>query len=270
VLENGRQRPIVDFKATDRGVVSVAVLLDTSGSMRVGSNLEKAKEAVHQFVSWIEPARDEVALFTFDKAIRQEVPFTSDSGQIRTALDRVSPWGLTSLHDAIAETAKRLGDRPFQKRAVVVVTDGMDTSSTLTPPEVSALASAIDVPVYVLAVVSPLHHPARPAAVVSDEAADGDLSNLAYWTGGYLASVSAPGETSVATRELVTELRQQYVLAIESATVPGWYRLEVKTRRPNLSVRARSGYFATHPVRIESTADHPGRPLGALSLFAAT
>ena len=123
----------------------------------------------------------------------------------------------------------------------MVISDGVDTSSALTPPEVSGLASAIDVPVYVVAVVSPLDHPGQATAVVTDDVG-GDLANLAYWTGGDLVYVSALEQAYLMTRELVATMRQQYFLAIESSAVAGWHRLEVRTTRPGLMVRSRSGY----------------------------
>ena len=156
VFEGGKPRPIVDFGANDNAPINVAFLLDTSGSMHVASNMARAKDFVEEFVGEIDPTADEVALFTFYKSLRREVSFTNDGDRLYDALDGVKPWGLTSLYDAVAETAKQLGDRASQRRAVVVITDGADTSSALTPAEVSGLASSIDVPVYVVAVVSPL------------------------------------------------------------------------------------------------------------------
>ena len=57
--------------------------------------------------------------------------------------------------------------------------------------------------------------------------------------------VSTPAHASQAARELMTELRHQYLLAFEAAKAPGWYELDVRTRRRELTVRARSGYFAS-------------------------
>jgi hypothetical protein len=129
---------------------------------------------------------------------------------------------------------------------VVVITDGIDTSSKLTPSQVSGMASAIDVPVYVIAVLSPLDHPGQDSAVVGADTSPvaTHLSNLAYWTGGTLFMVSAPAHASQAARDLITELRHQYLLAFEAARTPGWYELDVRTRRRELTVRARSGYFS--------------------------
>ena len=129
-----------------------------------------------------------------------------------------------------------------------MITDGVDTSSALTPAEVSGLASSIDVPVYVVAVVSPLDHPGTETAVVSDSS-DGGLVNVAQWTGGELRYISGSEQIPVMAKELLGMMRQQYLLAIESSSSPGWHQLEVKTKKPGLTVRARGGYFAGEPPR---------------------
>jgi Ca-activated chloride channel homolog len=244
VLEKGQPRPIVTFDPNDQGPVSMALLFDVSGSMQIAGHMEAGKDVVGHLLGALQPGADEVGLFTFDKTLHPDVPFTTDHAQVRSALDRMSAMGLTSLYDAIAQTAKTLADRPARRRAVVVITDGVDTSSTMTAPEVSGLASSIDVPVYVIAVVSPLDHPGTSMAVVADSAVETNLSNLATWTGGSLTLVSAPAHATTAARELIAELRQQYLLAVESATQAGWYGLEVRTRKRELNVRTRSGYFA--------------------------
>lgn len=240
VLENDQPRPIVDFRATSNGPLTIALLVDTSGSMR-GPNLDRARAVVDRLLHFLNPAADQVALFTFDKEIRQETPFTGDTESIRRGLDNPAGWGLTSLYDAVADTAKQLGTRPAERRAVVVITDGVDTSSTLSPADVSALASGIDVPVYIISVMQPVRRR-------TDSDANGDLSDLAYWTGGDLHVATAPAQTDKAVGALIGELRQQYFLAIESSAGAGWYRLDVTTTRRDLTVRTRSGYFSATPV----------------------
>jgi Ca-activated chloride channel homolog len=235
VLENGRSRPIVDFRSTDRAPISLALLFDTSGSMRDG-HLDQGKSVVDALLRRLDATSDEAALFTFDKALREETPFTQDADVIRAALDKTVAWGQTSLYDAISETAKRLAGRRSQRRAVIVLTDGVDTSSTLKPEQVSALASAIDVPVYALSVAPP-----RRRFFGGDES----LSDLARWTGGAHIRAHTSDQLDNTLAALMTELRQLYFLAIESATTAGWHKLEVKTKRQNLKVRARSGYLAT-------------------------
>jgi Ca-activated chloride channel homolog len=234
VLENGQPRPIVDFRSTDNAPVSLAVLFDTSGSMRQ-AHLDQGKSVVGALLKRIETS-DETALFTFDKALREETPFTNDPEVVRKALDKTVAWGLTSLYDAISETAKRLADRRTQRRAVIVITDGIDTSSTLRPAQVSELANAVEVPIYVLSVAPP-----RRRFFLGDDG----LSNLARLTGGDHIRAHDPEQLDTAISGLIAELRQLYFLAIDSSATPGWHRLEVRTTPQNLKVRARRGYFAT-------------------------
>jgi Ca-activated chloride channel homolog len=246
VYERGRLRQIVQFKASDQGPISLGILFDVSGSMRGTMQMDAGRRAVEHILSWVNPAQDEVGLFSFDAELRKEVDFTTDMAKIKTAVNSLTAIGQTSLYDAINKTAAALGNRPSPRRAVIVITDGIDTSSKLTPAQVSGMASAIDVPVYVIAVLSPLDHPGQDSAVVGAETSPvaTHLSNLSYWTGGTLFMVSAPAHASQAARDLITELRHQYLIAFEAAREPGWYELDVRTRRRELTVRARSGYFS--------------------------
>jgi Ca-activated chloride channel family protein len=246
VYERGRLRQIVQFKSSDQGPISLGILFDVSGSMRGATQMQAGQRAVEHILSWVNPTQDEVGLFSFDAELRKEVDFTTDLAKVKTAVNSLTAIGQTSLYDAINKTAAALGDRPSPRRAVIVITDGIDTSSKLTPAQVSGMASAIDVPVYVIAVLSPLDHPGQDHAVVGADASPvaTHLSNLSYWTGGTLFMVSAPAHASQAARDLITELRHQYLIAFEAAREPGWYELDVRTRRRELTVRARSGYFS--------------------------
>src|SRR4029079_3781006 len=102
---------------------------------------------------------DEAGIFTFDTRLDEVVPFTAGLKTLPESLASIQPFGATSLHDAIARTAERAGQREGRRRAVVVLTDGSDNWSRMSPPEVSAVASAIDVPVYIFGVVSSIDNP---------------------------------------------------------------------------------------------------------------
>ena len=244
VLENGAPRTIVDFSINERAPISIALLFDTSGSMAVGSSLTDAKSIVHHVLEWIEPNTDEIALFTFSRRLHQDVPFTADAKVIDRALANVEPLGSTSLYDAIGEVAAVLERRPAMRQGIVVVTDGIDTSSVLTPAEVSAAAASIDVPVYILAAVAPMTRPENSVPVLPITLPSASLADLSDWTGGTTTFVSAPAHASVAARQLISDLRHQYVLAIAAAPEPGWYSLRVNARQGKLNVRSRSGYLA--------------------------
>ena len=142
VLDRGVRRPITDFR-TESAPVSVAILFDVSGSMDVASRSLAAKFAANHVLSWLEHGRDEAALFAFDSRLHEVAPFTVDTRALQGALGEVDPFGATSLHDAIADTAKRISERANKRRAIVVLTDGIDTASRLTPAEVWQRFSAI-------------------------------------------------------------------------------------------------------------------------------
>jgi Ca-activated chloride channel homolog len=244
VLDKGSRRQIIEFHS-EPAPLSVALLFDISGSMELSTKLRRARDAAHQLLSWLDPVSDEAAIFAFDTEIQQLRPFEAPLVSVDDALASLRPFGATSLRDAIAATAQRVTARGGPRRAVVVLTDGVDTASRMTPAEVSAAASAIDVPVYIVAMVSPLDQPGGALAVDgASESIIGELSNLARWTGGTFFVASLPSHVSVAARQIVAELRQQYLIAVEPGMEPGWHPLEVRTRDGRLTVRARSGYFA--------------------------
>jgi Ca-activated chloride channel family protein len=243
ILDGGQSRKIADFR-TDMAGVSIAVLFDVSGSME--GHMPMAREAAKHLLSWLDPKNDEVGFFTFDTQLVEVTPFTLGAKTLPEALNHVVPYGATSLHDAIAATSRRAGEREGRRRAVVVLTDGDDNWSRLKPSEVSAIASEIDVPVYLLGVVPSIDNPTRETASDSAgrSALGGSLADLARWTGGHSFAVSTPAQRSIAARQIMDELRHQYLIAFEPSGRPGWHPLVVRARNKDLIVRARSGYIA--------------------------
>jgi Ca-activated chloride channel family protein len=242
ILEGISPRAIKDFRSDIAGV-SVAVLFDVSGSME--SRLADAREEAVHVLSWLNDGQDEAAIFTFDTELLEISPFTSGLKALPAVMAKVVPFGQTSLRDAIAQAAERLGHREGRRRALVVLTDGRDTSSRLTPDEVSAIARAIEVPVYIIGIVPSIDNPSEDAATPSADKPwrAGSLDDLATQTGGLAFKVSAPGQRSLAARQIVEELRHQYLIAFESSGNPGWHPLLVRTTRDKtLTVRARAGY----------------------------
>jgi Ca-activated chloride channel homolog len=243
ILDAGRTRPITEFRRDQAGV-SVALLFDVSGSME--GQLTSAREAATHVLSWLDPNMDEAAVFTFDTRLDAVTPFTAGLKALPRKLDTMVPFGATSLHDAIAETARRLEERQGKRRAVVVLTDGNDTASKLTPAQVSGIASEIDVPVYLFGIVPSIDNPTSEMATnsVVSSALGGALADLASWTGGHAFVASTPAQRSAAARQIIDELRHQYLIAFESSGAPGWHPLVVRARQKDLTVRARSGYIA--------------------------
>jgi len=243
VLDGGQKRSITDFR-NDLAGISVALLFDVSGSME--AKIPNAREAAEHLLSWLDPKADEAAVFTFDTRLDEVTGFKSGLKALPEALANITPFGATSLHDAIAQTADRVGAREGHRRAVVVLTDGNDNASRLNPNEAASIASAIDVPVYIFGIVPSIDNPSEDIATssVDRSALSGPLADLASRTGGHVFTSSTPGQRSLAARQIVDELRHQYLIAFESSGKPGWHPLVVRARDKDLTVRARSGYIA--------------------------
>jgi Ca-activated chloride channel family protein len=241
VFDAGQLRSIADLQR-DLAGVSVGLLFDVSGSME--GTLPDAREGATHLLSWLGP-QDEAAVFTFDTRLDEIVPFTSGLRTLPESMSTMTPFGATSLHDAIARMAERVGTREGRRRAVVVFTDGLDNSSRLTPGQVSGIASSIDVPVYLFAAIPSIDNPSTKYSTNEGSSTlAGPLSHLAAWTGGHVFMASTPAARSAAARQIVDELRHQYLITFESSGASGWHPLVVRARNKDLTVRARSGYIA--------------------------
>ena len=113
MLDSGQPAKILDFYSGD-SPISLAILLDISGSMAVGGNMDRAREAVTVATMSLRTPDDEAALFTFDSELQQVVGFTKDLERIRRVSLKGTPWGKTSLYDAIADTATAVSERANQ------------------------------------------------------------------------------------------------------------------------------------------------------------
>jgi VWFA-related protein len=268
VVRDSRGRPVTsldqrDFELLDRGVprristfdrdrsgVGIALLFDVSGSMDVASKTERARDLAFVLLSNLREGSDEAAIYAFDSTLHLVQPFTSDLASLKGRLATVSPWGVTSLHDAIAAAAQSMGTAnksiDTKRRALVVLTDGIDNASRLAPAEVSRIASAIDVPVYIVAIVQPidLQDDSGHRELRGDAERAGTLADLARWTGGQLFSTTVPAQSSFAARRILEDLRHQYLIAFEPGSDPGWHPLELRVRQKDHMVQARSGYVA--------------------------
>ena len=169
IRDNGQLRPVLSLRSDAGSPVSLAILVDLSGSMAISPKLAMARQALDTVISQLRPGDDEVAVFTFDSSLHESHPFTTNPSGLAGTLENVKPYGTTSLYDATAAAARRLSERSASHKAIVVLTDGIDTSSKYTAPEVSGLASSIAVPVYVMATVPSIDQRAMMEAAERSE-----------------------------------------------------------------------------------------------------
>ena len=197
-----------------------------------------ARRAGETLLMLLNEHSDDAALMSFDSRLLRHREFTSDFQRLRSGLNEVETWGASSIYDAIAGAAGVVDEHTQKRRAVLVVTDGCDNWSTLSPEEVAWIASTIDVPVYVLAVT-----PNTPGSTDA-QAVGGELGDLARATGGDYYAADTETRQAIALGRIIEDLRHQYLIAIEPAKSAGLRSLEVRTRKPALKVRARQWYAA--------------------------
>ncbi len=232
LFDDGQKRVLTNVWS-EPSPASVAILMDASGSM--AAKMARARETANALVAGLQPGSDEVAFYAFDTTLSEVRPF-STTFSADDAWGATKAYGATSLWDAIADTAQRISDRQ-RRRALVVITDGVDSASTMKPADVSAIASSLDVPVYILVIGFALDESVREGPV------RGPLADLAAWTGGDSLAVNDTPGALAAAQQLLAELHHQYIVAFEPGTTPGWHALVLRARKPGLFVRARSGYM---------------------------
>src|SRR6185295_12933573 len=158
VQEDGRPQAIQHFSEGRESSARVLLLVDASGSMSSTPRSSSPIMAARQLLYALDPT-DQIALAGFDYHYFGVVPFTTDHAQILRGFSELQPFGSTALHDALDRASSDLASHGEGRRAVVVVTDGIDTSSTQKAEDVIARSRALDVPIYAISVVSPLDDP---------------------------------------------------------------------------------------------------------------
>jgi Ca-activated chloride channel family protein len=233
---DGKEREISSF-AAEETPFAVVILLDTSGSMEQRVSL--ARSAAIQFLDGLR-INDVVAVYNFDSEISMVQDF-SNSRDIYPSVYDLKAEGNTLLNDAIYQASELLGKRTEKRKAIVVLSDGMDTRSKRSAEKVLKSALAVDAAIYTVDMSSP------ETKVRERIESQGILKNFAEKTGG--SFVAAPGGAALreAFKNIVAELGKQFTLVFE----PGdkmldgkYHKIEVKMDNPELVARTREGFNA--------------------------
>jgi len=247
IFEEGRLQKIAHFAVGREAAARILLLVDASGSMNGELKTASAKMAALQILSALEPT-DEAALAGFDHKYWGVVQFTTDRKKIANGFEELQPFGATALHDALDHAARDLASHGEGRRAVVVITDGVDTASQKTADEVIAHSRVLDVPIYAVSVLSPLDDPASPMFTGRERQAAATagsivLARYAQLSGGASFAVSDFKGLHEAATQVVSELKHQYRLGYDPpAGPPRFRRIEVRAVRKGVVVRTRSGY----------------------------
>lgn len=249
VVEDGQQRSVGYFRVDRSAPVSIGIVVDSSSSME--TKFPQARTAITRMVDQLDP-RDDIFLEAFSEGAVLLQPFTLDHAAIIDGLKFLHSGRMTSLYDAVFLGLIAMSHGMQDKRALLVVTDGMDNTSKTNRSQVIALARAMKVLIYTIGIGEQVVDSdtgffkalLRPD---SDEIDMHTLQDLSDETGArayHLRRVGDGEELSRDCTEISDELRQQYTLAYLSPdpSRPGYRPLKVEVpKHPELTVRVRKG-----------------------------
>jgi Ca-activated chloride channel family protein len=252
VTEDGREQtlqlfaPAIDPTDREELTLNLGMLFDTSESMRESLKLSKASAV--RFLDSIPRARDLILIF-FDRDI-QISRYNSENQQgIFERILATEGQSYTALYDSIVAYLSRVIDTPGRKVAVIF-SDGNDTISSVSAPQVIDLVRSTNVTIYPVAFSGDRGSGTR--AAIRSRAF---LGELAKTTGGQVFRPTAYREFARIYNQILDELSGQYVLGYvsDNPAMDGKYRrLEVEVRRPGLRVRHRPGYNAPEELPPEN------------------
>ena len=216
---------------------AAVVLLDSSGSMEARFSL--ARSAAIRFLDGLRP-EDVAAVYRFDSKVERVQEF-SGGRDLAPIAYAIRAKGMTTLNDAIVEASKTLADRAEQRKAIVILSDGMDTSSKATSGKALESALAVGASIYAVDMSS-----MEVAGSMKRQSA-ASLKEFAEKTGGrFIATPGGPALRDAFTG-IAEELGHQYTISyrpINKKRDGKWRTLEVKLARQDLTVRTRKGYRA--------------------------
>jgi Ca-activated chloride channel family protein len=239
IYEDGKEvdpKLITSFSLQESPYASV-VLLDSSGSME--ERLSLARSAAIRFLDGLRD-EDVAAVYNFDSKVERVQEFSGGRDLAPMAFG-IRARGTTTLNDAIVEAAKVLADRPEKRKAIVVLSDGMDTSSKASANKAVESALAVGAGIYAVDMSS------LDIGGTSSRQSAMSLKSFAEKTGGRF--VSTPGGPALrdAFSSIAEELSHQYTIAYrpENHARDGkWRALEVRSTKDDLVIRTRKGYRA--------------------------
>jgi VWFA-related protein len=244
IVENKKPQNILEFTAESNLPLRLAILIDTSNSIRERFRFEQ--EAAVEFITSLMRSEDKAVVVSFDTAAELVADLTSDTEKLSKAIRDLRPGGGTALYDAVffACRDKLMQDQPRHKfrRAMVVISDGEDNQSRYTRDQALEMAQKADVVMYSISTNS--------MSAKAGQETDGDkvMRYFARETGGVPFFPFKVQDMAQSFENIANELRHQYNVLYrpEPLKTDGqWHPIEIKVKgRKDLAVRARKGYYA--------------------------
>ncbi len=251
IYENNEKKDITYFSQDYEAPLSLTVLLDVSGSMALQDKLKESKEALIYLLKDLLQDRDEVALLIFaDGEVEVAASFSRDKSKFLTVLEKTEAYGQTALNDAVAVSPEFANRGSCEKRALLLITDGIENDSQYSPDQAIEKARRVDVPIYTIGYKIPLSEQylekyKRSQGLTALNIVE-SLKEFSAATGGKAFFFDQVLELKNALRLIKQELSHQYILGYTSYTDPEnvYRKIKVVTPKKNYRVRAREGYYS--------------------------
>ena len=244
VFEDGVRQDVTFFSRRQQPI-ALSLLLDSSASME--DKLPTLQQSAGNFVKRLRP-NDIAQVIDFDSRVDVRQVFTGNQTELLTAINQTAVGGSTSLHNAIYIALKELKkvravtEDEIRRQALIVFSDGEDTSSLVTFEEVLDLSKRSETSIYAIAL--------RGADVQTKgfKEAEYVMRTLALETGGRSFFPNRIEDLSGVYSQIADELASQYTLGYTSKNPRrdgAWRRIDVRVTRPNTTARAKRGYYAS-------------------------
>lgn len=240
VFEDGVRQRVSNFSQQTDLPLSIALLVDTSSSVKIKLGFEK--EAAADFVYSVLRPSDHALLLEFDTGVTLLHDFTSNPNDLVREIDGLRAGGSTALYDAIFVVSEQKMIEADGRKALVILSDGADVTSHSTYEDALRMAFRAEAAIYAISTT-------RFGADIDHEG-DNALKQLTQNTGGRAYFPYSVSELSEAFQAINEELRNQYNLAYvptNKAKDGTFRRLEVKVRRNDVVLHHRKGYYAPSP-----------------------
>ena len=238
ISEDGVTVPIAQF-TNERVPLGLGLLLDISDSM-FGRRIKDAEGAVERFLTTLLDPADAFFLMTFNHQPKLLFGWQSDAAGIHESLAALHPNGATAIYDALMAAIPYLDNRPRERAAIVLVTDGSDTASDITLHDLRPALVRSDAFVYAIAIDTP------EPQFIAHRVNLGTLTEITSQSGGRTEVVRATEDLDGATASIADELNHQYVIGYSSPH-PGdgqYHSIRLRVANAAYKVRARTGYVA--------------------------
>ena len=243
VFEDGIKQNITFFSRR-QSPIALSLLLDSSASME--EHLPVLQQAATNFVHKLK-ANDIAQVIDFDSRVEIRQGFTGNQAELDTAISQLAAGGSTSLHNAIYIALKELrkvravNEEDVRRQALIVFSDGEDTSSLVSFDEVLDLAKRSETSIYTIAL--------RGSDVQAKGFREAEfvMRTLAQETGGRAFFPAKIDDLNGVYTQIADELASQYTLGYTSANPRrdgAWRRIVVQLSRPNVTPRTKKGYYA--------------------------